>query len=87
MKDEEILFAEPVLVQLAKYPVPHRVLGVKRCRNPNGYGRKLYVYAIAEWRHPGGTWKPIRDLATLMRLANQVEHPFPRNSEPYANRW
>jgi hypothetical protein len=82
-------FAEPIDVCLPKYPCLQRVLGVEHKRNPNGlFGRRRFVYAIAEWQLPGSDrWLEVRDLVTLMRLANAVEHPYPRNTEHYASAW
>ena len=77
-------FTEPASVELPNYPRPFRVLAVEYRRNP--VDRKFHAYAIAEW-HFANQWRPMTDLATLMRLANQVEHPFPRNPEHYANAW
>jgi hypothetical protein len=85
---QEIHFDEPVEIQLPKYPTICRISGVRYGRNPYGVGRNKVSYAIAEWMRPEiGKWRECRELVTLMRLANRVEHPFPKNEERYANNW
>lgn len=79
-----VTFDHPIEVQLANYPCKHRVLAVKRAKNPNGIGRGKHSYAVAEW-FIGGKWKPVRDLVSQMRLANAVEHELGHNPEKYAN--
>ena len=88
-KTDMQLFEVPIPVELDKYPARHRVHGVQYSRNPNAlFARKWFAYAIAEWQLPGTTrWLPVRDLVCRMRLANQVNHRFPRNSERYATTW
>ena len=83
---ETHMFEEPVETMLPKYKGLHRIHGVEYRRNPNGLGRKRYVYAIAEWKLPDSKrWHKMRDLLCQMRLANLVDHPFPKNTEHYAN--
>ncbi len=84
---EEHFLPEPVDIQLPKYPTTCRVFGVRFGRNPYGVRRNKLSYAIAEWQRPGMVWRECRELVTLMRLANKVEHPFPKNQENYANTW
>ena len=79
-----VTFDHPIEVQLANYPCKHRVLAVKRAKNPNGIGRGKHSYAVAEW-FIGGKWKPVCDLVSQMRLANAVEHELGHNPEKYAN--
>jgi hypothetical protein len=85
---EEHFLDEPVEIQLEGYKAIHRVTGVRYGRNPYGTSRKKVSYAIAQWtRHGLNSWKECRDLPTLMRLANKLEHPFPRNRERWTDQW
>lgn len=84
-------YPDAVVVDLPGYQCGFRVLGIYRGHNPNGLPGR-FTYVRAEWRLGSALperWLPVRDLKTLMRLANKMigygrGHGLPYNRQPYA---
>lgn len=71
---------EPICCELPEYPSRFRVQGFERRRN---HGPVLTL-AIAEWTREGFLdWHPVRDVVTLMRLADHLSnrHALPVNAD------
>lgn len=75
----EYVFASPLWVKMAGYPVIHSVSRI--CRERNKVTGKVLTLAEATWRHPGGLESTVTDYLTMMRLADRLHkiHGLPIN--------
>ena len=77
----EHFFEVPIEVQLDGYPCIHRVFSICYGRNPYGVRKNKVSYAISDWKREGLDWRACKDLPTAMKLANLLDHPFPKNRD------